>query len=286
MKIPLINLDELKSWINILENLDLTIMGLTDVIPYVNRIFNLYAIACPVFSPPNKIYRAVKWSKRPTNIKQLIHPKPECITSIGRCNDIGVSYFYGSFNWEPTLFELRVKEGDFIVLSLFNAIDHLEFAPIGFTNEVFQRLFSNRVPPPEARPNNVELIERDSNKIVDKYIAESFTKIVNVGEEYKYKISVAISKFIMSNEHIDGIIYPSILMKADSENIALKSESVFHKLQLINTVYAKVGRNNGLFHEIFPEFISNRFALNGDLFWAKVKNHKIENGKTVFEAIY
>ncbi len=286
MNIPLVNLDELKSWINILEKLDLNFAELKDVIPTVNRIFNLYAIACPVFPPPIKIYRAVKWNERPTNIEQLIHPKPECIKTYSRCNDIGVTYFYGSFNWEPTLFELRVNEGDYIVLSLFQAIDNLELTPIGFTEAVFDRLDSHRTPHPEARPKNVEIIERDSNKIVDEFIAESFTKIVNVGEEYKYKISVAISKFFMCNEHIDGIIYPTISMNADSENVALKPESVLHKLQLANTVYAKVGKNNGFFYQLVPEFISNRVALNGDLFWAKVKNHKIENGKTVVEGIF
>lgn len=92
-----------------------------------------------------------------------------------------------------------------------------------------------------------------ANKVIHQFLAESFARKVEVNSEHEYKISIAISEKLLEDIHIQekndsmpkdekfgGIIYPTLSMSADADNIVLLPKFVDKYLELIFVEYYSV----------------------------------------------
>jgi hypothetical protein len=62
----------------------------------------------------------------------------------------------------------------------------------------------------------------ERNQDITAFLTEMFTQIVPGGQEYRYKVSICLAEMLMSDDRLAGIIYPTIAMFANADNVALK----------------------------------------------------------------
>ena len=265
MKIPEIDINSLSEYINDFKTIDYTQFSIQELMDKLTRIFHGFAIASISFSFPIAIYRSVKWSTRPSELKNLSYPQPDKITSFGRINDKNESYFYGSFNWEPTLYELNLKENDTVAVSMWQTKSNVLICPIGYTEDNFKYLDALRKVPSEVRPYNIPVLMRETNVVVDKLLSQLFSRKVNSEDEYK--ISIAIAKFLFSNQDFEGILYPTIAMNALSDNIALRTTVVDEKLKFNEARFMKIIKKDDLIFKTEILSIANNTNDDGFLIW-------------------
>jgi hypothetical protein len=78
------------------------------------------------------------------------------------------------------------------------------------------------------------------HKMIDEFVREEFLRVVNDGDEHKYKLSIAIAELLFSFENdlsdlkrdlgaTDGLAYPSLASERINANIAFRPEA-FHRI--------------------------------------------------------
>lgn len=266
--IPKIDLKKLKISIRNFEKLEYNNYSIKEIVDYLNPIFHGYAIASLKFSHPIAIYRSVKWDILPKEIKCLSFPPTDRIKNFGRINDVGETYFYGCFNWEPTLNELDLNEGDTVAVSMWQTSYEILITPIGYSSAAFYQIDAIRSLPENVKPKNIKVLMRKNNILVDEFLSKSFTRIINSCNDYK--LSVAIAKLLLKNDKSDGILYPSIVSRGLSENVALKPEAVVKKLVFNEARFIKVGKKDGLFYNTLLMYKTKSVNKKGTIEWAEV----------------
>lgn len=178
-----------------------------------------------------------------TNEKEFWNPPIKNITNLGRCNNIHESMFYSSNSFETALLEVSPEEGKFISVAHFIPIklngnlSSFIIKPICLNDlkniDDYKHLISE----------NYFLTRNKKFNEVDKLIDKLFTE--KIVDEAKYKITIAITKCMLSNiiyksgkiDFINGMIYPSIANKKNSINILLKPiyAEISFQIKLIQT---------------------------------------------------
>jgi hypothetical protein len=110
----------------------------------------------------------------------------------------------------------------------------------GFTPEVFDALGAQRSLPPHSLPGS-DSSSRVSN-LVNSFIAEIFTQIVPTGEPWRYRLPAAVSEVLLGHAPtlIDGLIYPTVAMSANEDNLALRPDFAKTKLRPVYAKYIEI----------------------------------------------
>lgn len=139
------------------------------------------------------------------------------VNNYGRFNNIGESIFYCSPRWETCIYELKPNIGDIITILECEPIDRempLKVANIFFSKNSLYNGIEMNIKPIIENPKAVRLLESNENIEMQKLIIDFFEgeslRHVNVGEEYNYKISVAIKDILFTILDVDAISYPSL----------------------------------------------------------------------------
>lgn len=192
----------------------------------------------------NIIYRGVPWDRRPDLIEQLSYPPLDKVTKLGRLNRPGQSVFYGSCAGPGVFYELKAREGCLIAFSEWEVMRPLWMHNLGYHSDALERLGAT---PNGARLPLTEPIASETrrNNRLRKKVALAFTADAPPGFEYRYKQSVALTEFWCGHqqqlpispggpqtEEVAGVIYPSLQMKGDADNIMLWPKFVHSSLAL------------------------------------------------------
>ena len=86
----------------------------------------------------------------------------------------------------------------------------------------------------------------DSNTLLHNYLASKFTPIVNKNEEWRYKLSIAIFNIFLTGDVIHGIMYPTIAMLGNADNVGLKPEYYLVNTEFISIEYAVITKKEGM----------------------------------------
>jgi hypothetical protein len=202
----------------------------------------------------NIVYRGVFWDHRPDLISQLSYPPPSKVASLGRLNRIGQSIFYASCAPPGVFYELKAREGSLIAFSEWQVMKPLWMHNLGYHADALARLGAlpnsaqARLPLIEPIPS-----ETPHNKQLRKKVALAFTEDVPTGFEYRYKQSVALAEFWCEHQQrlpiypggpetddVSGIIYPSLQMRGDADNLAVWPEFVHSSMALRQAQYVLV----------------------------------------------
>jgi hypothetical protein len=204
-----------------------------------------YVVSSPVLMPGQIIFRGRVVKTKPDDVRELSYPPKEFVKSLGRVNRAGESVFYGSVDRSATVFEVQAKPGDHLVVGRWTVTKRLMVNNVGFTKHVFDAYGSTRQLDPfwtnRDRPvpaDAAALVATPSAKLVHDFFAHEFARGVRGDNTHEYKLSIAISEMLIGhtltfdgNEELAhhpprfaGIIYPSLAMLANADNIALKPE--------------------------------------------------------------
>lgn len=225
-----------------IENINVKEASIKEIEKLFSTILDAYKVSSVAVAEGTHIFRGRICSK-PKQLKEISYPPKEFVREYGRLNDIGQSMFYGSVGRGVPVFELNAKVGDTLIMSLWKTKKQMVLNHAGFNSEAFQRLNSNRSLKKISEVYkfiNDTLRFNDLNAVVYNYLAKVFTRKVNKYNSDYYKISIALSNVLLNSPLFDGIMYPSIAMSANSENIVLKPEFVDENLELVNVKYVEV----------------------------------------------
>lgn len=275
---------------------ELTIAELKVLIGAILRDVDYSTIFC-TNQTFNGLYRARKHNQIDgesnkyifTNEKEYWNPPKKSKIKIGRCNDIGESFFYCSNEFETAILEIGPEERKFVSVA--------NFIPI----KVGGNLPSFRIKPNciqhlkkikgfKSCIKNFDLSVRDKKFLyVDNLLDNLFTEVVCLNDEHKYKVTNAITQCMLTkivNKQQDefsmnGMIYPSIVNNKNSINILLKPIYACNNflIKTIQTFEVLEVKNNmvriKLIRHGLPMGVKNHPSIKLDINW-----HNVQDGET------
>jgi hypothetical protein len=252
-----------------------------------------YAITCPIFDPGAFLYRArlvTPHFNKAAGIgrQDLIYP-PAKVARLGRLNRDGQPVFYASMHKQSVFFEVPdLKDGDEIILSFWKTTDRLFVNNIGYTEFAFSQLGAKRsVPvwgPPAfttdttvslpARPQEQvnRLLEADVNTETKEAFGRHFMRSISAQETYFYKLTTAIGEMHLGtiqdeNREFAGILYPSVRMWANGDNVTLQPWFVDRHLEFRKAVHVKIKARRETAMDVDYLDAAHSFDGDGKLSW-------------------
>ena len=235
----------------------------------VGRLMVGYSLDSPVFKPGRFLYRARKVNSRfrkvaGIGIADLSYP-PSGSPNFGRLNRPHECVFYGSLGKEAPFFEVPdLKAGDEVILSFWKTTAEMYLNNIGYTQHVFEQLGARRPCPswkdaPKAEGARIDLpaisddvlnaMNDDERGNLRRLFSSYFTKQTFDLQPDIYKLTTAIGELhlgrIDETFSFAGVIYPSVRMWANSDNVALQKEFVDSSLQFRKAVHVRVDSREG-----------------------------------------
>lgn len=201
-----------------LRTLDLTATSIDEIKDLLEPALEGHMAWAPEFEPGVSLFRARIMGK-PTWVNQCSYP-PACRVSIGRANRAGCPVLYCALSKETALFEVRPQPGDSLAICEWQTRVQMNVNHIGYSPAVFARLGSVRTHP-SWMSLPVTIPGGEDNLKIQEFLAETFTFDAVLGQEHRYKLSVAIAEKFLINSPFDGLLYPTMQMRANADNIAL-----------------------------------------------------------------
>jgi hypothetical protein len=229
---------------NPFEGVDIKNAEIEELVDRLTPLFRGLQIRAPIVDKDSKFFRARIVKSRISNISEVGMPPASLITKLGRLNGIGEQVGYFSTSHRSAYFEVKPKTGDFIILSRWISESNLTFLHIGYQSDLFSTMASSRT----GEEFDWALGTRQSNeqnRQVYDFLSSELTKTVEHENEGEYKTTIAIARKFLGDGPHDGLIYPSIAMKANADNVALKKVSV-SKLRLYAIEFNRVKERNGM----------------------------------------
>ena len=258
---------EIQKAIKKIKELDLKSVEIDSIKELLKPILKGFIVNTPKFKTGLSLYRGRYAEKKPKKVCDLTYPQKENIKSNQRVNRASHPVFYCSTAKEALFFELDVKHKDKIVVSKWETTEELLVNNVGYTRTCFSNLKSNRESQTWGEIKK-EINIPETNNLVNEFLSQEFTKIVPVGKEDIYKISIAIAEKLFSDDIFDGLIYPTISMKANADNLAIKTQYIDKKRIVIKSVeYIQIEAKEDFKYKINVLDFANSFKEDGEIEW-------------------
>jgi hypothetical protein len=241
------------------------------------------------FEPGTFVYRARKCdqhlSKNDLHISDLHYPRKN--VRLGRANREGFPVFYACQSKEPVFFEMRVEEGDELVIGNWRLNTRLLVNSVGYTEKVFSAMGAARACPVwegKELPKGQSELSDDVRAGIDASLAvlrqedpdfdivEAFGNAFTRCDEAMYKLSTAISELHLgdignADIRFGGVIYPSIQMSANSDNLALLPWFADNHLELTGVLHVRVTQRVCALISFDELDYATSFAADGRVLW-------------------
>jgi len=275
-----------------IETADLKKLTIDEIEAYLTPLFTGYRATAPRFNKGLHIYRGRKCAK-PISLKEVIYPLPSSIRRLGRANDIGESLFYAANGRSVPFFELDCKPGDLIALTKWKTNKKAIVNHIGYSPEIASQLGSGR-----SLGDLYDFIistrsYSSLNSKVHDYLALKFSKKISGNSQHSYKLTVAIARKLFKNNMFDGLLYPTMAMSGNGDNIVFKCDYVDKHLEFLSIEYIKIKYKSGMIYDFEILDSSTIVDKKGNFVWSgrplqnilKEKGQKLtmvsENGEWV-----
>jgi len=267
--------------ISLLENLNYRTASIKEIEELLFPLFKGLRMTVPSFDPGVYLYRSRICKDKPKHLSELSYPQPQFISEYGRANDISQPMFYGSISKNIPFFELNAKTGDRLILSIWKTKAKLLLNHIGFSEDVSQSLQSERAFDSIYQFTSDTLKFNDLNTFVYNFLAASFARKISREENFLYKLSIAITNKLIMGEILHGVLYPSIAMNGNSDNIVLKPSYVDENLEFVGVEYLEVVASEGMKYK--HETLDSATEIDkGELMWTgKLLGWTLDNQKSI-----
>jgi hypothetical protein len=252
-----------------------------------------YAITCPIFDPGAYLYRARRVTpnfNKTVGIgrQDLIYP-PKTVARLGRLNRNGEALFYASMHKQSVFFEVPdLRDGDEVILSFWKTTEPMLVNNVGYTEFAFSQLGAKRgVPiwgppalsdektvslPSLAESQVTSLMQADANADTKEAFSRYFMRPVSAGESEFYKLTTAIGEMHLGtvqghDRQFAGILYPSVRMWANGDNVALQPWFVDSCLEFRKAVHVKIKKRRETDMDVDYIDAAHGFEDDGKLKW-------------------
>ena len=251
-----------------LEGLDPGRSSIADFESLLTPFFRGYTVVAPKYHAGVSIYRGRKCEK-PIRLGDISYPPADAVTVLGRANDIGQSMFYGATARNVPFFELDVEPGDYIALSKWKTTEPMMLNHIGFSSEPESFKDAKRQLDSIYRFVKETRALGDLNALIHDYLAYNFSRPFKEKDNDLYKLTIAISRKLFSDDIFDGLLYPTIRMFGNADNIALKTDAADRLLRFVSVEYVVVKAARGMEYDIDILDSATQADLIGTLMWSR-----------------
>ena len=243
------SVEEIQNEIDCYRNLDLQALSIKEIEEKIGNII-LGHIKIIYNIKPAGLVRGRKNlnSESFLHKKKLIYPNWDEIPlkdhKYGRCGDKGEIIMYASTETDTAICELALEESGYFTLADFKSnktnleikAQVIGIKEISESREDYRKLFNSyydklKVESPQ---------EYEKNILIDNFLSTQFQQIVPENENWKYKITIAISHILFSGEDFDALVFPSIASCSKGVNFALKKDFVDDNLKFIRAGFYEV----------------------------------------------
>lgn len=261
-----------------------------------------FHIQMPIFDAGTFLYRARKLSpqfRKEDGITRadLIYPNA-AKSNLGRLNRLGNPVFYAGMQKETPFFEIPgISAGDDLILTYWKTTERMLVNNIGYTEHAFEQLGAKRPVPDWYAPTlNSQSSEQtlslltlskevaeiamsiDDAGELKKAFSKYFTRQVNADESFRYKLTTAIGELHLGDiknqkAKFAGILYPSVRMWANGDNVALQPWFVDDHLEFRKAIHVRIRETRETAFDIDYLDVAHAFDEIGVLKWlGRLKN--------------
>lgn len=253
-------------------------------------------------------------------LADLKHPPQESVP-LGRVNRERKPMFYCAASKEVVFFEIpNLISGDEIILTFWQTTSKMLVSNIGYTNFMFEKLGAKRAcpvwstpkfPPPKLDQQAIQnfqpdaheaitlnqstfthdsiakILATDKNSALRQAMSAAFLRVVNEAEAYQYKFTTAIAELhlgeiIHSELQFAGLMYPTVKMSANGDNLALLPSFVDKAVEFKKALHARIDNRIGDTFSISYLDSATKIAENGTIKWlGRLPNWQVSPGQTV-----
>lgn len=219
-----------------------------------------------------RVYRC-RSAQSISSISEICYP-PRELAPAGRANRIKSPMFYSSFGYQSAMVELGAKVGDLIFVSSWEVESPLRLAHVGFQPELYKEIGASNGD--VERITSSVVYKEAVSKDIMSYLGSIF---IGDGSSKGYKLSAAVAECLMMGS-FDGIAYPSIAVKCQSDNLVLNPASVDSKLSLkwVEKLVVEKTNNNQVESRIVDYGKPDK---DGFITWMNRGPDYLEGGKSV-----
>ena len=172
-------------------------------------------------SETNVLYRARSASSHADITRIVENPArelgapPSRLTGSGRMNPRWVRMFYGAFDPDTCIAEIRPPVGSYAVVGKFTIVRKLRLLDLGVLRELFVKEASF------FDPKFRHL--RDKARFLERLVTIMSRPVMPTDEDYEYLPTQVVAEYLSEKmePRIDGLIYPSSQRDGISENVVL-----------------------------------------------------------------
>lgn len=215
------------------------------------------------------MYRGIPYSEKPKKLEDLSYP-PLKFAKTNRASRNGEQIFYCSNLESVPCFELGLQSGERLVVSKWATTRKLLVNNVGYADKNFEKLKSGRKN--GNWWNNFNSIDkkrkRDRNFIIRDYLSSKFSQPIDSANVDYYKLTIAIAEKHFKNEFFDGLIYPTIQMRGNADNFAIKKSFVDSGgLKFLEAYYIEITEVHDFEYNIERIDWANSISANGNIDW-------------------
>ena len=155
-----------------------------------------------------------------------------------------------------------------MAISVWKTTDKLLLNHVGFTSECTTLLNSNR------RLDDIYDFVKVTNNfgglnnLVQSYLASKFTESIPNGEEFRYKLTIAIGRKLMMGNLLNGVLYPTIAMSGNADNVAIKANFVETSMSFVSVQFVEITQRNGRKFKFDTIDSSTKLDREGKILWS------------------
>lgn len=236
-----------------LNRADLPRMAYKDLLKRIGDLIDGVPLKIESVAVGQALYRGIRYTERPSHLKQLSAPPPDKVVNYQRCNGPGHPMFYAAVQSATVFAELGSRKGDLVYLSVWEIVEPFLFI---------------RIPLATSDP---ALEDNASFARVSTFLETRFMQPVAHAFSDQYKITAAAAEklsngpiagdtTILNGQELSAVAYPSVAHVARAQNVAIRPEIVAKCMRMKGVREIEVfGRTEAEIH-----ILDRDFATAGD----------------------
>jgi hypothetical protein len=137
---------------------------------------------------------------------------------------------------------------------------------VGYSRTIFSDLGSRRTHAGWG-DKPAEIPGDETNREIAEFLNRTFGKVIYPGEEHHYKLSVAIAEELFAADVFDALLYPTIPMRANADNFAIKRSYVDSSLKFVKAEFVRIEKIRDAVFDITILDTAKEVTPEGDIVW-------------------
>lgn len=235
--------EEAKQWIKRVQNIDIRNRNIDVLKRDIDFFPNGFRMVGIPISKGETIYRARIQDNKPNEVSDLSYPPKHRVGEFGRANRPHNPIFYASSGGAAAVFEQNPNPGDNVAILKWRLKEEITLSKIGYSDEVLRRLNSSR-DKVDIPGGLIPDFESPGNSILREFLAKIFTRRVQEDQKHRHKLTAAIAEMYTKSGEIDGILYPTVEMWGNQDNLAIETQVVDQVLEPVSAEYIEIQKRD------------------------------------------